>query len=171
MSEISKADAKAVFRDAAKTRANPTGMSRFLPGLKKDKIEVTDLQKAWASAGFPDDTRDISNILLKHGFDKKEVKKIFDNVFGADENGETDAPTSSPTITKIAEYAKKNGIDKELAAFMKDEYQFQESYEVSKKLVVEDIRQIFTAIVQEERTARVGLLREYENEQLGRRKK
>ena len=41
----------------------------------------------------------------------------------------------------------------------------------NRKAMSEDVRQIFTAIVQEERTARMTLIRQQEQTQLGRTRK
>jgi hypothetical protein len=167
--EINKADIKALFKNASELRSKPTGLGRVFKSLRKDAIDVSDLQQAWAEAGYPDDTQDIGAILVAHGFKDKEIDKVFSNVFGEGE-GDYEEPTQSSAIQKIADYAKKTGIDQEILKFLQQEYNLNES-RYSGKAVVEDIRQIFTRIVQEERLARHDLIRTHEQTQLGRPKK
>ena len=66
---------------------------------------------------------------------------------------------------------KKNNFDKELIKFMEREFGFNESYTYQSKLVIEDIRQIFTEIIKEERTDRIELIRQQDNNRLGRKRK
>jgi hypothetical protein len=169
--QINGADAKAIFKTASTMRDTPTGMGRILKSRRKSKIDMGDLQRAWQEAGYPDDIRDIEHILRDFGFDKKEINKVFGNVFGKSDKGEYNEPTASPAILKIAEYAKKAGIDKELIAFMQKEYGFKESHEFEGKAVVEDVRKIFTAIVNEERAALPQLIKSAEQQYLGRSRK
>lgn len=173
-SQITKPDVKAVFRTAVNARKTPTGVGRFIKSLRKPEIDLAELQRAWADDGYPDDTQDINALLLAHGFSKPEIKKIFVKVFGEDpdsEEGYEDPAEGSPSIMKLAEYVKKHGIEAEVIAFLQKEYGFTESQMFSGKLVVEDIREIFTAIVHENRSGRAELVRDYENTQLGRSKK
>jgi len=170
--QLSSADAKDVFKKAGDLKNKPSGLGRIFKGLRKDKIDVSDLQKSWADEGYPDDTRDIYAILTNHGFNKKEINKVFSSVFGKQRGSDEYAePTQSPVIQKIAKYAKDNGIAEELKAFMASEYGFKESVESYGKAVVEDIREIFTAIVNEERSDRSILIRNYQQTSLGRTKK
>ncbi len=167
--QINKADAKAVFKTAADMRAKPTGLGRVFKGLRKETVTANDLQQAWKEEGFSDDTRDLAAILKGHGFSKSEIDKVFKEVFG--DKADDAEPVASPTIQKIADYAKENGLADELKKFLQKEYGFTESYSYEGKAVVEDIRRIFTSIVQEERTDRAGLIKEQEQTLLGRSKK
>lgn len=170
-SQINPGDAKAIFKSAASSREKPSGFGRIFKGLRKDKVELSDLQQAWQSEGYPDDTRDISAILVDHGFDKKEIKKVFSEVFGkGDTEDGYEEPVASETIQKIAKYAKDNEFADELKAFLSKEYGFTESIDYGKAMV-EDVRAIFTAMVNEERTGRTALIRKHEREYLGRSKK
>lgn len=169
--EINPSDIKSIFKSAAAGRNSPaSGMFSF---MRKDKakIDVSDLQKAWQEAGYPDDIRDIESILKTFGFDKKEINKVFTGAFGKSDDGSYNEPTASPTILKIAEYAKKAGIDKDLIAFMQKEYGLQETHRFNGKAVIEDIRRIFTAIVHEERSALPAMIKSAEFKQLGRNRK
>lgn len=170
--QISPADVKAVFRDAASSRNTPTGLGRMFKGLRKDKIEIDDLQQSWKDDGFSDDTVNIERILAKHGFGPQEIRKVFANVFGkSDTDTGYEDPVASETIQKIAEYIKKAGISDEIAEFLSTEYKFNESMFYPGKVVIEDVRQIFSAIVHEERSARAELLKKQDITQLGRGKK
>jgi hypothetical protein len=172
--QLNTADIKAILKTASSSRDKPSGLSRIFKGLRKDKIDLSDLQKAWASEGYPDDTRDIKAILLSYGFSESEIRKVFIEVFGSkgeDGDGEPDVPKQSATLNKIVQYAKKNGLTQDLIAFMQKEYGFTESFNPSGKLVVEDIREIFTRIVYEERLGRAELIKQQDKLQLGRFKK
>jgi len=172
-SEINKADIKAILQTASDTRNKPSGLGRVFKGLRKDKIDVNDLQQAWKEAGFPDDTRDIKKLLLGHGFSEDDIKKVFSQVFGTYKRGkeeEPDIPQQSATMNKIVQYAKSNNLVPDLIAFLEDEYGFKESVQ-SDKMMIEDIRQLFTAIVKEERSGRAELIKKYDRDQLGRTKK
>jgi len=173
--QISNSDAKALFKTAADTRAKGG-----IPGFRKDKISIGDLQKAWSDAGYPDDTRDISAILKKQfGFSDREIKKVFAKVFGG-EGSEDDAPAASPALQKIADYAKEHGLVNDAVAFMQQEYGEELgitkkpgffSRQFGKKAVAEEVRQIFTDILEEQREDRFTLIRQQEHTQLGRSKK
>jgi hypothetical protein len=171
--QINTADVKAILKTAADQRNTPTGLSKYFKGLRKDKIDISDLQKAWASEGYPDDTRDIKALLLSHGFSDDEIKKVFAEVFGTekDDEAEPDVPGQSATLKKIVDYAAKNNLTQDLIAFMQKEYGFKESINYGDKLVVEDIRAIFTRIVQEERLGRAELIKQEDKSQLGRVRK
>lgn len=171
--QINTADVKAILKTAADQRNNPSGLKKYFKGLRKDKIDVADLQKAWASDGYPDDTRDIKALLLSHGFSDDEIRKVFGEVFGTTKSDDTepDVLGQSATIKKIVDYAKKNNLTQDLIAFMQKEYGFTESVNYSGKLVVEDIRAIFTRIVQEERLGRAELIKQEDKSQLGRVRK
>lgn len=166
--QINKADAKELFKTAANLRNRPTGM-RKIPGFRKDRVDVYDLRDAWADEGYPDDTRDIAAILRKQGFNPKEINKVFKGVFG--DSAEKSGDASSPIIQKVADFAKKNDLVEDLIDFMAEEYKFTESYAHEGKAVVEDIRQIFDSIVQEERRGRAALIKKEDKAQLGRTKK
>lgn len=179
--QISSADAKEVFKTAADLKNKPSGLGKVFKGLRKEKIDVNDLQQAWKDEGFPDDTADLSAILQDHGFDEKEIKKVFKQVFniaGDTKDDDYEAPAGSEVIKKLADYAKKFGIVDELKAFMEREFgeemglrQPKKKGWFKEKAVVEEIRQIFTSIVHEERTARTRLIKQQEQTQLGRTKK
>lgn len=186
-SEINRADVKAILKGASDLRNTPSRASHIFKGLKKDKIDINDLQQAWKDDGFPDDTRDIYSILQKKfGFGDKEIKKVFAQVFGDHDAGDYEEPIASPAIQKIADYAKNNGFADQLIEFMKDEFgeelglvkspgMISKAIDAGKKLykkaVAEEVRQIFTAIIQEERINRSDLIRQQEQISLGRTKK
>jgi hypothetical protein len=168
-SQVNPADAKEVFKIASEVRSKPQGLGKLFKGLRKDKVEINDLQQAWKDEGYPDDTRDLAAILKGHGFSKKEIDKVFQSVFGGD--SESSGPVASPAIQHIVNYAKENGLADNLKAFLQKEYGFKESYSYEGKAVIEDIRQIFTNIVNEERTERNKLIKTQEQTLLGRTKK
>lgn len=172
---INRADVKALFKTAIDVNNNapePTGYKKYFKSLQKPKIDITDLQKAWRDANYPLDTDRIHQLLLDQGFNDPEIKKVFTQVFGNDPDDEDshDVPEQSDTTMRLARYIKKNGLDKEILQFLKQEFDFKESYKID-KLVIEDVRQIFTEIVKEERFGRVELIRQHEQIQLGRSKK
>ena len=167
--QITSADAKEIFKVATNLHNKPTGLGRIFKGLRKNTIDVNDLQQAWKDEGFPDDTRDLVAILKDHGFAKQEIDKVFQEVFG--NTAENTGDEASPTIQKIVDYAKEHDLVEPLKVFLQREYGFTESFDYGGKVVVEDIRQIFTSIVREERTARLALIRTQEQTQLGRTKK
>lgn len=172
-SQINNSDIKAILQTAADTRNKPSGFGKLFKGLRKDKIDVADLHQAWKDSGFPDDTRDITALLLKHGFSQSDIKKVFSQVFGTYKKGdveEPDIPQQSPTMMKILQYAKKNNLVQELISFMEQEYGFKESVS-SEKLMIEDIRKLFTAMVQENRSERAELIKQEDRVHLGRTKK
>lgn len=162
--QINPSDVKAVFRAAEDSRKNQGFMRNTFSRLKKDDVSAKDLQQSWKEDGFPDDIRDIKRILKDHGFGDKEITKVLTQVFGGTKKG-YEEPVASAAIQKIADYAKKNGIEQELIKFLERDYGF------GNKAVTEQIRDIFTNIVQEERTERARLLKEYEHTQLGRSRK
>jgi hypothetical protein len=193
--QIEPADVKAVFKDAYKLRdastkgfkgAMNTSLGKINKGLRKDKIDINDLQQAWKDAGYPDDTRDIEQLLKAQGFGQSEIQKIFSNTFG-DNTGHEDNSVSSPASIKIADYAKNNGLKDELVAFMQQEFGQElgitkdrglvgKAMDYGKKVfgrkaTTEEVRQIFTVIVNEDRTERHSLIREEELKFLGRRRR
>jgi hypothetical protein len=172
-SQINNADIKAILQTAADKRNKPSGLGRVFKGLRKDKLSVDDLRQAWKEAGYPDDTRDIKKLLLGHGFSEDDIKKVFSQVFGVEKRGkeeEPDVPKQSATINKIVQYAKKNNLTQDLIAFLEAEYGFKESVQTD-KLMIEDIRNLFTAIVQEQRSGKDELIKQQDRVQLGRTKK
>jgi hypothetical protein len=169
-SEVNPADVKAVFKAAAGSRENQGILANVSKRFRKDSVDVKDLQQAWKEEGFPDDLRDIERILKDHGFDKKEINKVFSQVFGQEGKG-YETPVASPTIQKIADFAKENGIEQALISFLEQEYGIAESHAFDGKALVENIRDIFTAIVSEERTARPKLIKTQDKTQLGRNRK
>ena len=169
--QISGADVKAIFKSAVNLRDNPTGIEKYIKGLRKDKIDINDLQQAWKDDNFPDDTRDIAAILKGHGFSDKEINKVFGDVFDVDDEGEFEIPGATESIMQIVAYVKKYGMEQELLSFLEKEYGFKESYSYPDKAMVEDVRNIFAAIVKEERSGRAKLMKTYEQTQLGRTRK
>lgn len=173
-SDITQADAKALFNKAADLRNNPGIMGR-VPFFKKKSIDVNDLQQAWKNEGFPLDVRDIVLILKEFGFGDGEIKKVMAGIFGDSEDDEEgySTPGASDAIMKLVNYAKKAGIDKDIIAFMKKEYpqMCRESYEHIGNIVIEDVRKIFTAIVDEKRSALPELVKNEEYKSLGRNRK
>lgn len=170
-SQINPPDVKAVFKTAVDIRNSPSKLSKIFRSAKPT-IDISDLQAAWKEDHYSDDTADIERILLDHGFSKKEINKVFSEVFGQDDSGESYAePTQSTAVLKIAQLAKNDGIAQEIIAFLQKEYGFTESRKYPDKAVIEDIRQIFTRIVKEERSGRTGLIKEYQQANLGRTKK
>lgn len=179
---INRADIEEIFKDAAYLRTKPSGLGKIFKGLRKDKIDVEDLRQAWingleddGSDGESDDTNDIKRILLKFGYDEKEINKVFAQVFNStgDEDSSFDdsslTSSASNAVQKVANIAKENGISKQLRAFLEQE--FPEDIGLGKKATYEDIKHIFTAMVNEERTARTHLIKQQEQKQLGRTKK
>ena len=169
-SQINSPDVKAIFKGATDLRNNPSGLGKMFKSLRKDKIELSDLQQSWKDDGFSDDTRDIKRILLNQGFSEKEIQKVFAEVFGkSDTDAGYEEPVASPVINKIAEYAKKNGLTDSLIAFMEQE--FGKELGLGKKATTEDIRHIFTRILEEDRPNRYLLIKEQEKTQFGRKRK
>lgn len=170
--QLNPADVKAIFRDAEKLRNTPTGLGKIFKGLRKDKIEFSDLQQAWKDDNYSDDTADIMRILQGVGFSNKEINKVFANVLGKSKDSEEfEEPVASPVVQKIADYAKKEGLADDLIEFMRREYKFDESMSYPDKVMIEDIRQIFSSIIHEERSARAELIKKEDIRQLGRGKK
>jgi len=187
---INRSDAEEVFKDAAYLRSKPTGLlGKMFKGHQKEKIDVEDLRQAWAkglepdgSDGYSDDTNDIKRILLKFGYDEKEINKVFAQVFKTDNNDEyddvQDAPVASEQVQKVADIAKKHGLAKGLRSFLEHEFADELGLEKEQKkgwlgqrATNEDVRQIFTSMIQEERTARIYLIKQEEQTQLGRQRK
>jgi hypothetical protein len=168
---VSPPDVKAIFKGATDLRNNPSGLGKMFKSLRKDKIELSDLQQAWKNDGFSDDTRDIKRILDKQfGFSDSEINKVFAEVFGkSDTEAGYEEPVASPVINKIAEYAKNNGLTDSLIAFMEQE--FGKELGLGKKATTEDIRHIFTRILGEDRPNRHLLIKEQEKTQFGRKRK
>lgn len=176
---ITNADTEAILKGAAEVRnAKPKGMSRLFPGLRKDAVNFDDLRQAWAngtepdgSDGYSNDTTDIKRILLKFGYDEKEINKIFAQVFkttGDEYDDKFDSPTGTRAVQKVADLAEKYGLTKSLRNFLETE--FADEIGIT-KATNEDIRQIFEQILQTERTGRPALIKQQEQIQLGRSKK
>lgn len=168
--QLNASDVKAVFKAAAASRDNPSGLGKMFKRLQKDTVNVNDLQQSWKEDGFPDDLRDVERILKDHGFADKEIKKVFGQVFGKDTNGDHSDISLNPIIQQIADYAKDNGLAQELIKFMEKEFHMNESV-YNGKALIEQVRQVFTSIVIEERTARPDLIKREEHIHLGRSKK
>jgi hypothetical protein len=177
---INRADAEEIFKDAAYLRSKPTGLGKIFKGLRKDTVSVEDLRQVWAnglegdgSDGYSNDTNDIKRILLKFGFGEKEINKVFAQVFNTDDGDYdeiTDAPAGSPAVQKVADLAKEYGLSKQLRAFLEQEFSDELGLD-KRKAMSEDVRQIFTFMVQEERTELARLIHEQEQRQLGRTRK
>ena len=159
-----------VFQNATNARNNPSLMGKL---LGKKKIDINDLQQAWKEAGYPTDSDDIENILNQVGFSDKEIKKTIDKVFDEEEfePEEDENEPISPAIQKLADYAKKNGLAQDLIEFMKTNYNFTESKQHRGPFLFDDIRKIFTHIVNEERLDREHLIKLRDKNNLGRYKK
>lgn len=167
--QISDADAKEILKTAHSLRNKQSWYNIF----KKPTVEISDLQKSWRDTDFSDDTKDIRDILLRAGYSEKEITKVFSTVLGQSDTGDDYAkPTQTSAIIKIAKYIEKNGLKEDVVRFMASEYGYttNESLE-TKKLVIEEIREIFQLIVNEERPNREALLRNNDFERLGRTRK
>ena len=167
--------------------------------LRSGALSIETLRQAWKNSGYPTDTSDIAAILRTAGFGEKEIEQVFNQVLGDYEDDgndeeyvddEEDTP-SSPALIKIAEYVKKNGLRDELVAFLQDEFgeelsdieepepkksMFDRAKEFGKKMfnrkaTTEEVRQIFTAILLEERTMLSTRIKEQEKSLLGRSRK
>lgn len=178
---INRADVNAIFKDAAYLKNKPSGLGKIFKGFRKDSVNVEDLRKAWAdglepdgSDGYSNDTADIKRILHKFGFKDPEINKVFSKVFNSgsnDEAGDDEEanPVGSRLVQRVADMAKEKGIDKAIRSFLEQE--FGEELGINKKATYEDIRNIFTDILQEERSGRVELIKQEERLRLGRTKK
>lgn len=174
---INKADVNAILKAAAEQRKRGP-IKRFYDVGKKE-IDVNDLQKAWAkglepdgSDGYSNDTADIKRILQKFGYGDKEINKVFTKVFKTDKSNyddEDDAPRGSEHVQKAADFIKKNGFQKHILAFLEQE--FGDEIGLKETIVVEEIRELFTAIVKEERTEIARLIKEEDRILLGRTRK
>lgn len=177
---VSRGDVNAIFKKATELRSKPSGMAKLFKGLRKNTIDINDLQQAWKDEGFPDDTQDIMHILQDQGFGDKEIKKVFSSVFGdsKDEEGYAE-PETSPAVLKIADYIKKKGMTNDIINFLERDYGELLGTKqrpgwfsrIKKKFTTEEIRHIFTEIVKEERSNRNNLMRAQEQQYLGRKKK
>lgn len=163
---MNKHDVQDVLKKAAEVK--PASKSWFGLGKKKG-LELSDIQKAWQTAGYPDDSRKIAQVLKTLGFERKEINKVFRDVFdtkyGAHDTG------NSAVVAKLAEYIKQNGYAEEIATFLEHQYDIEESYDYDGKVVVEQVRTIFERILQEERTGLPKMQREFEQQSLGRHRK
>ena len=184
--QLTSADSKELLKVAAELRDKPQGFGKIFKGLQKDKVSINDLQQAWKDQGFGDDERDIVLILKKFGYGQDEIKKVFQKVFGEqgqpDEDNDADKPAAA-AIQKFADYAKKSGMVDDLKAFMQQEFGEElgldqpqqgmagKAKNMFKKMTTEEIRQVFTDIIQEQRTDRSKLIREQEQSSLGRNSK
>jgi hypothetical protein len=166
--------------------------------LKNKNLTISDLQKAWKDEGFSTDTQELGDLLQKVGFGSKEIHRVFHSVLGGNSDyDDEDDPHSppqkpSPAVIKIAEYIKKHGFQDEIISFMQktfgDELKPNEPEPDKKGFVgkamdwarnkfgkkqatVEEIRQIFTAMLLEERTERENRIKEEETKLFGRSKK
>ena len=166
--EINNADAMEILKTAAEQRPERSGIGKI---FRKKHVSLSDLQQSWKDTGYSDDTRDIEKLLLTAGYSKSEIKKVFVNVLGKDDKSDSGyaEPVASQAIVKLASYIERNGLKDDVVAFLKSELNIKESTE--QKLVVEDIRAIFLAIIQEERQLRDSLVKEDDRASLGRTKK
>jgi len=174
---INKADVNAILKTAAEQRNDP-GFKRFF-GLGKEKVDVEDLRQAWAhgldpdgSDGYSNDTADIKHILKKFGFGDTEINKVFGKVFKTDDSkydDRRDAPRGMDAVQKTADFIIKNNLQKSVLLFLQQE--FADEIGIRETAMYEEVRQIFTLIVQEERTNRAYLIKEEEKILLGRTRK
>jgi len=180
---ITRADTSAILQAASELRNKPTMAGKLFKGLRKDKVDVADLQKAWIEDGRSNDTDDIYAILKKQfGFGDNEIKKVFSKVLGASHEEESD----NSAIDNIADFAKEHGIADVLIKFLEDNYANEikkgastksgaasmlKNIVLNRNPTMEEINQIFNDIVKEERTERERNIREQEHTLLGRNKK
>ena len=161
---LNKHDVQDVLKKAAEVK--PPVKSWF---GKSKGLQFSDIQKAWATAGYPDDSRKIAHVLKSLGFERKEINKVFRDVFdtryGAHDTG------NSSIVSKLAEYIKANGYAEEIATFLEHQYDIEESYSYDGKVVVEQVREVFQKILSEERTGLPKMQREFEQQSLGRQRK
>lgn len=188
--QISKNDINAVFKNATDERSTPssvTGKARnaagqIYSGLKKQNIDVSDLQQAWKNAGYPDDTRDIEKILIDHGFSKGEIKRVYSNIFQDGGIDHEDDEVSSPAVEKIAKFIRDNGYADTIKSFLETEFGKDIGTDKSswfsnkidtfkKKFTTENVRQVFVDIIKEERTDRMLRIKNIDKSQLGRSRK
>lgn len=161
---LNPADTKEIFKTAS-TLKN----TRF--GSNKKRPTVADLHAAWKDHTpnkYPDDTEDISNILQGFGYSDNEIESVYNHVLG---EINLNQPPISPTIQKIADYIIANDMKSEMIEFLEGNYAFKENKTFKDKLVVEEIREIFTHIVEEEGLNRPQMIKELDFERLGRYKK
>jgi hypothetical protein len=164
-SQVTSADAKAVFKAAAEYKNN--GISSFWK--KTPKVSFEDLMQAWKDAGYPDDTRDLEYILKKRfSFEDSDINKVFQQVFGADKNGYA-SPGNSEAVMKIVNYIKKNNLQSEIISFMQDEFADeiqpkQKPNWFGRKTTNEEIKDLFLLLSE-------GLNKQSEFKHLGRNKK
>jgi len=174
---------------------------KYAAKLSKESISIEDLRQAWKEAGYPSDTQEIGDILENFGFEENDVNRVFNEILGGYDVEGDDKPRDeppSPAIIKIAEYAKKNGLKDELIAFLQQNYGDEledepedEPEEIAdepkkgmfgrmkdlgksifgRKATTEEVRQIFTAMLQEERSMRHILIKEQDKRDLGRQRK
>jgi hypothetical protein len=153
--QVSSSDISALFKAATEPKKQSGLLGKLLGGKDRPKLTVDELQQAWKEEGYPDDIRDITAILKSKGYDGRDIQSIISDVLGSSgENASTDA------VTRVVSFVKKNGIEQEVLAFLKKEYNLNESSQ--------DIFKIFKEIVKEDR---VGLKRDTEKSQIGRNKK
>ena len=184
--QISKDQVRDILSTAAKTRAHSI--------LRKDRINLTDLQQSWKDINFSLDTDDIGKLLKRTGYSEEEINAVFNKVLdGVDTDNEyedTDEVPAADAIMKIAEYAKQHGLSDELIQFMEARYSdelidqpeqpdpgiFSKaknwfSKKFNRTATVEEVREIFSAILLTERTLKNRLIKEEEKRNLGRSKK
>jgi len=155
--ELSKGAINSVF-----TNAEKIGKKGF--SFKK-KASWKELMNAWKNSNFSDDSRDIINILKKHGYSGYEIRKAFEisNIiepsslskkikqrfsgerFKSPEEQEVEI---SPTVKKLGDFIVSGGMKKDITSFLSDEYGFRALSEsvdflLEKKLSDRDIKQLF----------------------------
>ena len=172
---LSRGDVNTIFKAATKLKDT----SHLAPWDRyRDEISVDDLQQDWKEDGYSIDIRDIESILKNRGFGKREISKVFKEVLGKGDHPDYgyDTGATSPAVGKLVDVIEKAGLKKEVIAFL--EKNFKDEIEddgwiskVKRKFTTEDIRDIFTSIVNEERTEREALLKQHETQQFGRKRK
>ena len=170
---ISKQQTNKIFQDVIDNKSYGK--------LRNKSITLQDLQQAWKQSGFSTDTQDIGDILQSKGFGSTEIYRVFDRVLGGNADYKTEdnnnAPDEQPTpaIIKFGQYIQKHGYRDDIIAFMQQEFgdelappepapeadsrgfarkamDWAKNKFGKKTATVEEIRQIFTAMLLEERT-------------------
>lgn len=157
--ELQKSDISAIFKAAEATPKNWLG---------KSPEPVESLISKWKNARFPTDSRDIVSILKSSGYGDKAINKVF-NKAGY---GSSEEVAASPAIEKISKYIIEQGYTDDILAFMKSEFpDIAKSYVKEGTMNIEDIREIFATMMNEEAEELPELYRQRQQANLGRTKK
>lgn len=169
MSELLKLSSKLFEENLQKNDIQSifSAASRKSSFLKKE-ININDLLKIWKEHRFPTDSKDIVNILKDVGFSSREINKVFKKAG----YGSADAPAVSSAMNKISAYIIKHGYTEDILKFLKNNYNgIEETYVADGNIVIEDLRNIFTEIVKEDRPDLSEYIRKEQQQNLGRIKK